>query len=524
MTDQHASASTPPAISGAHATDHSPQTSGSAGSPHLAAPFADALAQVTAEPTVPFSTPGHKRGRGAPADMLAIMQDAYALDIPHGGGVDTTHMSLGLLRAAERLAADLYGGDDARLLVNGSTTGNMAMLLATCGPGDEVLISRTLHRSLLAALIFSGARPIWLTPELDGASGLPLDVDSASVERTLAAHPAARAVVLVSPSYIGVTSDLTTIAGICHARGVPLLVDEAWGPHFHLHPDLPPSAMQAGADASVASTHKMLGALTQGSTLVMRRGLLDIERMHTVVDMVQTTSPSVLIFASLDASRRHMALHGEALLLRTLRLAHDLRTDLATLPGLRLQDATLIANRPGAGFDPCRLLIDVQQLGLTGYQAEETLRADHGIFVEMSDLRSVMLLITIGDDDTSIARAFVGFRDLAQRHRSASATARDTSADRHSSSALLFGGEQVLTPRAAFMAVTRAVALEDAAGEISAESITPYPPGIPLVTPGERIPAETIAYVRHGVAAGMYISGLSDPTSQTVRVVTSARE
>lgn len=522
MTDQQADDT-------AHAHAHPQRTHASdselVASPHAAAPFADALAQVTAEPTVPFSTPGHKRGRGAPTDMLDLLPGAYALDIPHGGGVDTTHMSLGLLREAERLAADLYGGDEARLLVNGSTTGNMAMLLATCGPGDEVLISRSLHRSLLAALIFSGARPIWLTPELDAASGLPLDVDPASVERTLTAHPAARAVVLVSPSYVGVTSDLTTIAGVCHARGVPLLVDEAWGPHFHLHPELPPSAMQSGADASVASTHKMLGALTQGSTLVMRRGLLDLARMHTVVDMVQTTSPSALIFASLDASRRQMALHGEALLQRTLRLAHDLRNDLASLPGLRLQDASLIANRPGAGFDPCRLLIDVAQLGITGYQAEEALRANHSVFVEMSDLRSVMLLITIGDDDASITRAFVGFRDLAQQHGStAHPSARDTSADQHSSSALLFGGEQVLTPRAAFMATTRAVALADAAGQISAESITPYPPGIPLVTPGERIGAETIAYLRHGVAAGMYITGLADPTSQTVRVVTSARE
>ncbi len=177
-------------------------------------------------------------------------------------------------------------------------TGNLAMLLATCNPGDEVIISRMLHKSLLAGLVFSGARPVYLKPALVREHNLPLDTTPDAVESALARHPSARAVVLVSPSYVGVTSDLQSISRFCRQAGVPLLVDEAWGPHLHFHPGLPPSAMQAGADASVSSTHKMLGALTQGSTLVMRRGLLDIERLHTVVDMVQTTSPSVLIWIS----------------------------------------------------------------------------------------------------------------------------------------------------------------------------------------------------------------------------------
>ncbi|MGH9176293.1 MAG: DegT/DnrJ/EryC1/StrS family aminotransferase, partial [Vicinamibacterales bacterium] len=275
--------------------------------------------------SAPFSTPGHKRGRGAPAEMRTLWPDTLAVDIPHAGGVDTTHVSRGLLREAERLAAAAYGGDDARFLVNGSTTGNLAMLLATCAEGETVVVSRMLHKSLLAGLIFSGARPVYLVPAFDDERNLPLDIEPAAVAGALDLHPRARAVVLVSPSYVGITSDLAAIAAICHERGVPLLIDEAWGPHFHFHPDLPPSAMASGADAGVSSTHKMLAGLTQASTLVARAGLLDLERLGTVVEMVQTTSPSALIFASLDASRRQMALEGRTLLDGTLAHAGRLR-------------------------------------------------------------------------------------------------------------------------------------------------------------------------------------------------------
>lgn len=478
------------------------------------APFFEALAAFAGIDTAPFSTPGHKRGRGAPREMSALWSDTLALDIPHAGGVDTTHLSRGLLREAERLAAAAYGGDDARFLVNGSTTGNLAMLLATCADGDTVIVSRMLHKSLLAGLIFSGARPHYLIPAIDDGRNLPLDVEPAAVAGALDIHPHARAVVLVSPSYVGVTSDLATIAGICHARGVPLLVDEAWGPHCHFHPDLPTSAMASGADAAVSSTHKMLAGLTQSSTLVARSGLLDLERMSTIVDMVQTTSPSALIFASLDASRRQMALDGHRLLDRVLAHAHRLRAGLGRIDGLEVLGRSIVADRPAAGFDPTRVIIDVHGLGLTGYEAERVLRHDHGVFVEMSDLLSVMLLITIGDDDASIGRAIAAFDSLrALRKPPRHAVAARSSGD------MLFGHLAELTPRQAFVAAVEVVPVEQAAGKVSAESITPYPPGIPLVAPGERLTQDVIDYVRAGIEAGMYVSGLADGSFATVRVV-----
>jgi arginine/lysine/ornithine decarboxylase len=478
------------------------------------APFFEALAAYASLGAAPFSTPGHKRGRGAPDDLRGLLPDALALDVPHGGGVDTTHFSHGLLREAEWLAAIAYGGDVARFLVNGSTTGNLAMLLATCTSGDTVIVSRMLHKSLLTGLIFSGARPHYLIPAIEDDRNLPLDIEPAAVAGALDVYPDAKAVVIVSPSYVGVSSDLAAIAAICHERSVPLLVDEAWGPHFHFHPELPFSAMASGADAAVSSTHKMLAGLTQASTLVARAGLLDLERMSTIVDMVQTTSPSALIFASLDASRRQVALDGERLLDVTLALAARLRIGLAAIDGLTLLSPALVADRAGAGFDPTRVIVDVHGLGLTGYEAEHVLRYEHGVYVEMSDLLSVMLLVTIGDDDASIARAIAGFQSLTAlrkppRH---SAAARSTGD-------LLFGQLAELTPRQAFMAPAEAVSVARAAGRVSAESITPYPPGIPLVAPGERLTQDVIDYLRAGIEEGMYVSGMADASCATVRVV-----
>jgi lysine decarboxylase len=478
------------------------------------APFFEALRAFAATDARMFSTPGHKRGHGAPAEMRALWPDLLATDIPHGGGVDTTHRAFGLLREAELLAAEAYGGDDARFLVNGSTTGNLALLLATCGEGDTVIVSRMLHRSLLTGLIFSGARPVWLAPRIDAGRDLPLDIDAAAVAAALDAHRAAKAVALVSPSYVGFSSDLAAIGALCHRASVPLLVDEAWGPHFAFHPALPPSAMQAGADAGVSSTHKMLAALTQGSTLVARAGRLDLQRLHTIVDMVQTTSPSAQIYASLDASRRQMALHGRQLLDRTLALARRLREELGAIDGLDVLGADVIAGRGGVAFDPTRVLIDVHLLGLSGHEAELYLRDRHGVHVEMSDLRSVELLVTIGDDEQSIGRAVAGFRGLSEQRRAPRAIPA-----LRSTGELLFGAEQVLTPREAFMAGAVAVSIAQAVGRISADSITPYPPGIPVVAPGERFDRDTIDYLRAGIAAGTHVSGAADPSLLTVRVV-----
>jgi arginine/lysine/ornithine decarboxylase len=483
------------------------------------APFFEALLAYRDAGVIPFSTPGHKLGRGAPSELRdAFGERVLALDVPHGGGADDTHRTRGVLREAERLAAAAWEANDCLFLVNGSSTGNIAFLLAACQPGDTVIVARNLHRSLLSGLVLSGASPVYVYPAVDEADNLSLDVAAADVAAALEDHPEARAVVLVSPAYTGVSSDLPAIARICRERDIPLFVDEAWGPHFPFHPDLPQSAMQAGASGSVTSIHKLLAGLTQASILTMRGPLLTRAALEPRVAMIETTSPSALIYASIDAARRQMALSGRDLLDRALSLAWRARAELASLPGLRVIDPSIIADRPGAGFDPTRLVIDTLGLGMTGFEAEPFLRDQCRIGVEMSDLTSVIVHITIGDDAGTVRHLVHGFERLAGEAAARPAQTRLDSSHR-ATGAAIYSARPALTPREAATALARSIPLDQATGTVAAEMITPYPPGIPVVAPGDLLTREAIDYLSACRAAGMYVSGPADPTLTTVRVV-----
>jgi arginine/lysine/ornithine decarboxylase len=462
---------------------------------------------------VPFSTPGHKLGAGADPELRDTFgASALHSDIPLGGGVGDTHFGGEALRVAEAMAADAWGADRSFFLLNGSSAGNHAFLLATVRPGDKVIVSRDLHKSLLVALILTGAVPIYLAPRLHPDLHVGLGISADQVADALDEHPDAKLVALVSPSYCGVASDLAGIAAVAHARGVPVHVDEAWGPQFHFHPALPPSAMASGADGAVISTHKVLGSLTQAAILNVRAGLVDPDRIRTTVGMVQTTSPSVLILASIDTTRRQMALGGEALLERTIVLAADARKRLQALPGISVLDAGQLGV---ADFDLTKLVVDVDALGMTGYQVEDALRNRFGIGPEMSDLVGLVFLITIGDTTESINRLVDAFTTLSREHYRGGGRR----ADLRSSGPVVAPSRQAMTPRDAFFAPSRAIPLESASGEISTELVIPYPPGIPVLAPGEVISDDKIAYLREGAAHGMYLSGPADPKLATIRVV-----
>ncbi|HET7093169.1 MAG TPA: aminotransferase class I/II-fold pyridoxal phosphate-dependent enzyme, partial [Thermomicrobiales bacterium] len=275
---------------------------------------------------VPFSTPGHKLG-GSLDDALRgrFGETLFRNDVPLGGGIDDTHYHGETLREAERLAAAAWGADRAFFLVNGSSAGNHAFLLAAIRPGDKVIVGRDMHKSLLVSLILTGATPVYVAPGLHPELNVGMGIAPEEIAAALDAHPDARLVALVSPSYCGVASDLAGIAAVAHARGVPVYVDEAWGPHFHFHPALPPSAMASGVDGAVTSAHKMLGSLTQAALLNAQGPRVEAGKVQAAVGMVVTTSPSVPILASIDGARRQMALHGEALLERAIALAADAR-------------------------------------------------------------------------------------------------------------------------------------------------------------------------------------------------------
>ncbi len=478
-----------------------------------ATPLLDGLRAYRARDMAPFSTPGHKLGVGADPELVELLgAEVFLSDIPLGGGVSDTHFHGAPLRKAEQLAAEAWGADRTYFLLNGSSAGNHASLLAAVRPGDKVIVARDLHKSLLVALILTGANPVYVSPELHPELNVGLGISPEQVARALNAHPDAKLVALVSPSYCGVASDLAGIAAVAHARGVPVHVDEAWGPEFHFHPELPPSAMSSGIDTSVLSTHKVLGSLTQAAILNAQGSLTDMERLSTTIDMVNTTSPSVLILASIDATRRQMALRGEALLDRTIRLAEDARRRLQAIPGVGVLDAAQLGVQD---FDLTKLVVDVDGLQMTGYEAEDILRNRFAVGPEMSDQIGLVFLVTIADTQQSIDRLVHAFSTMSQE-RYAGAARRPTA---RSSGAVVAAGDLVMTPRDAFFAVSRAIPLAAAEGEVSAELVLPYPPGIPVLAPGEVITLDKIAYLQEGVAHGQYISGPADPTLATIRVV-----
>src|SRR5215217_5711919 len=369
---------------------------------HTRVPMVEGIVRYRESQIAPFSTPGHKQGIGMDPQLRTLFGESALLsDIPVSGGADDLHFKWGTLRQAEDLGADAWGAERTFYLVNGSSTGNHAYLLASLRPGDEIVVARDIHKSLLVALIHTGARPVYVAPRLHPDLDVGLGIDAADVAATLDAHPNAKLVALVSPSYCGVSSDLRAIAAVSHARGVPVYVDEAWGPHFHFHPALPASAMASGVDGAVASTHKVLGAITQSAVLNVQGPWVDVGRLSGTVAMSQTTSPAAFILASIDTCRRQMMLQGEELLSRTIELAQQARRRVQAIPGVSVLDAEQLGI---THYDLTKLVVDVHGIGLTGFELEEMLRFRFSIVPEMSDLTGIVCLITVGDTQESIDR------------------------------------------------------------------------------------------------------------------------
>jgi arginine/lysine/ornithine decarboxylase len=487
---------------------------------HHRAPLVEAVCAYLERGIIPFSTPGHKGGRGMdPAVAAALGHQTFLHDLPLAGGVDNLRLTGDVLGQAERLAADAFGADRTIFLVNGSTISNQVALLSVAGPGDEVVMARNIHKSMQAALVLSGSRPVYVYPRHDAELEIAHGVVPEDLAAVLDAHPRARAAVVVSPTYFGVTSDTRRLADLCHERGLPLIVDEAWGAHLPFHPDLPDGAMACGADAGITSIHKLLSGITQASVLNVRSGRIDIVRVETWAGMLQTTSPAALILASIDGVRRQMVQRGPELLQRTLTLGSHARAALNAVPGLAVLGPEVLG-RPGAvGWDPTVLVIDVRDAGLSGYEAETWLRLHGPISLDLSDHRRVIARLTIGDDEETVGRLIDALRRLvaeaagSRRCRSEA----DTAPQRISLADL--ATESLMTPREAAVSPARYVPLAAARGRVAAGVITPYPPGIPVLAPGERITPAIVEYLTAGLTRGMYVSGIADAASPAVRVV-----
>ncbi len=462
----------------------------------------------------PFYTPGHKRGIG----MNLLLKnrwgtDVFGWDLPELPGLDNLHAPSGIIEQAQNLAAEVFGAQQTWFLVNGSTAGVIAAILATCGEGEKIILPRNIHSSAIAGIVHAGAVPIFINPEYDGGLDIAHSITPESVKFALEQHPDTKAVMLVCPTYYGACGDLAAIAEIVHSYDIPLLVDEAHGAHFGFHPDLPPAALTAGADLTVQSTHKLLGSLTQSAMLHVNSSRIDRDKISRSLRLLQTTSPSYLLLASLDAARQQMALHGEELMSRTLELAKIARSKIAQIDGLSVVE--LDTSAPGYKYlDPTRLTVTVTGLNLTGFAADEILTEQLGVVAELPSLRHLTFIISLGNTREDIDRLIGAFTELATNHAEAkylelrSIDPPDTIIT-----------EMAIAPRQADRSRHLSISIDDAVGKISAESICPYPPGIPVLIAGEIITIEALDYLQSIVDLGGEIVGCSDLDLTKIKIV-----
>jgi arginine decarboxylase len=484
------------------------------------APYLDALVAHGFRGTGRFHVPGHKGGPGAdPALRFALGDRALAIDIPQ----DMEGIDLGPsptpYECAEALAAEAYGAERTWFLTNGATQGNHALCLALAAMGTPVVAQRNSHASLVDGLVLSGGMPTFVAPEYDAGLGMAHGVTAESLAEGLARTPGAAAAFIVSPTYYGMVADVEGCARAAHEAGVPLVVDQAWGPHFGFHPDLPPSAIAQGADAVLTSTHKLVGSLTQSAMLHVgsrsHAPRIDVAVVSRAVRLVRSTSQSSLLLGSLDAARRQLAVHGEALLHDTLAAVHRVREKLEAVPGLALIGPEMVG-RPGvSGWDPLRIVLDVRATGRSGYEVAEALRHGYDVQAELATHATVVLLAGIAELPAVLERMAGDVDETVKR------IAIDGSSEALVRAPGALENEMVVAPREAFLGPAEVVSVDAAIGRVSCESIAGYPPGIPALLPGERITAETIAYLRELVASGARLHGASDPAFATINVLAS---
>jgi arginine decarboxylase len=444
----------------------------------------------------PFHTPGHK-------GSTALTGTVVAGDLPLAGGVDTVKLRHGWLTEAERRAAALYGADVCHFSVGGSTHCNQALALAVGAPGDAVIVSRTLHRSMLLGLVLAGLEPVWVEPEVDAATGLPTGYAPDRIARALAEHPAAVAVFLGDPSYVGTFSDIGAHARVAHAADAALIVDAAWAAHFGFHPQLPDHALAAGADAMVTSAHKTLPAYSQGAMILARGERLDSHRLQRAFDALHTTSPAGAIMASIDAARALMERDGERLLSGVIAAVSEARATLRTVPGLVVLE--------GDGVDPVKLTVMLAGTGAHGVDVESDL-IEAGVPVEMADRDTIVALVTVADDAATVRRFTVALIESIERRRGAPRPVTGAAG-------WIVQPQQRVAPREAFFSAVETIGFADAAGRVSAELVALYPPGVPILAPGELITDEALAVLIEAGADGIRVAYAADPTLATLQVL-----
>ena len=470
------------------------------------APLLDAYLTYFEADHTPFTIPGHKQRATLLDAGLGALVDS---DIPLYGGLDEIKLTNQILVKAEKLAADLWGADYARFSTGGSTHANQAVILALGKPGDKVAISRTAHRSVLSALVIAGLEPIWMSPGIDSATGVPIGIALLELEKALTQNPIA--VLLTEPGYLGTLSDLKPLIDAAHAKSIPVIVDAAWGGHFGFHPDLPAHVISQGADALITSVHKALPGYSASALLLAKTKYLSAEKLEQSFETTHTTSPAGAPLASIDAVRALLQTRGSELLGALIEKVAQFK--LAVQANFDLPIFLNPSDFPAGRFDPVKIVLRAQQLGASGVDIERALITE-GIRVEMADRDTIVFLATLADtteDFQVLAMKLVQILKKLQSAPRASATALSWSVV----------PQIAMSMREAYFAKTKLVSSTAAIGQISADLIAPYPPGVAVVAPGELLTEQIVSGLVTSQKAGVRIAYATDPTLKTFRIVSS---
>ncbi|MGL5977425.1 MAG: aminotransferase class I/II-fold pyridoxal phosphate-dependent enzyme [Erysipelotrichaceae bacterium] len=473
------------------------------------APIFDALQQHVKQRVVRFDVPGHKGGKGNPELSSLLGEHVMQLDVNSMKPLDNLCHPIGVIKDAEDLAAQAFGAQHAFLMVNGTTAAVQAMIMAVCKPGEKIILPRNVHRSAINALVVCGAIPVYVNPCIHETLGIALGMECSDIERAMQEHPDAKAILVNNPTYYGICSDLSSIVVLAHQFGMKVLVDEAHGTHFYFGEGLPISGMAAGADMAAVSMHKTGGSLTQSSFLLANKEV-DAGYLRQIINLTQTTSGSYLLMASLDIARKYLALQGKEIFARTQALATYCRSELQQIGGYVLFDRSLINGTSIYDFDPTKLSLHTLELGLPGIRVYDILRDEYNIQIEFGDLGNILAIISAGDKKKDIERLLSALSEIKHRY----AGSRQGLFDHD-----YIHPDVVTTPQIAFYSRKTAVPLAASVGRICAEFVMAYPPGIPILAPGERISTTLIDYILYAKKMGCSLTGPKDMHLETIQVL-----
>ncbi|MFD1706613.1 aminotransferase class I/II-fold pyridoxal phosphate-dependent enzyme [Siminovitchia sediminis] len=481
---------------------------------HTKAPLYEALCKYEKANHTSLHVPGHKDGRVFDLEAQRHFSEILKIDATCSNGIDDLHQPKDSIKEAQDLAANAFGADQTFFLVGGSTIGNLGIALTLCKPGDKVLVQRNMHKSVFNGLLLAGAQPVYISPAIESETKAAMVSDLHYIEEALKEDPDIKGVWVTNPNYYGMSQDLKRISEACRQAGVPLVVDEAHGAHFGQAEEVPPSALSMGANLVIQSTHKMLTALHMSSMLHVKGDLVDLERLERVLGMIQSTSPSYLLLGSLDLARRYLVVHGRNQMRDTVKRLEKRRVELSS----ELQSLTIWAGSPEVQYrDPLKWIIASKNEGVSGYQLLDLFH-EEGAVAEISDPRNIVFLFSLNENEADIEKVVRAITAVDQRIQIEPAHSRKKA------EVSMFDEEGTLSApelslQDAFNRPRRKVKLDDAAGLLCGETVLPYPPGIPLLNPGEKITERHIETIKQLHEMGAYFQSPSDLTMDTLYVI-----